>query len=74
MSYLLQESTTSGIREHDTLGGSNQGDKMGWTYRLKREMKDSHIISVRKPEGERPLGKTTRRWEDNIKNRSYRAK
>jgi hypothetical protein len=26
-----------------------------------------HWVLVGKPEGERPLGKPTRRWEDNIK-------
>ena len=25
-------------------------------------------VSVRKPEGKRPLGRPRRRWEDNIKN------
>ena len=26
-----------------------------------------HKVLVGKPEGKRPLGRTTRRWEDNIK-------
>ena len=31
------------------------------------ESKDAYRVSVGKPEGKRPLGRPTRRWEDNIK-------
>jgi len=31
------------------------------------EGRDVHRILVGKPEGKRPLGRTRRRWEDNIK-------
>jgi len=31
------------------------------------ERRGVYRVSVRKPEGKRPLGKTMRRWEDNIK-------
>jgi hypothetical protein len=31
------------------------------------EKKDAHRVLVGKPEGKRPLGRTRRRWEDNIK-------
>jgi hypothetical protein len=30
-------------------------------------MRNSYNILVGKPEGKRPLGRTRRRWEDNIK-------
>jgi len=30
------------------------------------EMRNSYNILVGKPEGKRPLGRTKRRWEDNI--------
>jgi hypothetical protein len=32
-----------------------------------REMRNEYKILVGKPEGERPLGRSRRRWEDNIK-------
>jgi hypothetical protein len=31
------------------------------------EMRNMYKILVRKPEGKRPLGRTRRRWKDNIK-------
>jgi hypothetical protein len=31
------------------------------------EKRNAYRISVGKPEGKRPLGRTKRRWEDNIK-------
>ena len=31
------------------------------------ERRDVHRVSVGKPEGKRPLGRSRRRWEDNIK-------
>jgi hypothetical protein len=31
------------------------------------EMRNAYRIVVGKPEGKRPLGRPTRRWEDNIK-------
>ena len=33
----------------------------------KEEGRGVHKILVRKPDGKRPLGRTRRRWEDNIK-------
>jgi hypothetical protein len=33
----------------------------------KEEERNAHKILVGKPEGKRPLGKSSRRWEDNIK-------
>jgi hypothetical protein len=33
-----------------------------WERRL-----NAYRIPIRKPEGKRPLGRTRRRWEDNIK-------
>jgi hypothetical protein len=42
---------------------------MRWEKHIARmgEMRNEFNISVRKPEGKRPLGRTRRRWEDNIK-------
>jgi hypothetical protein len=31
------------------------------------DKRDKYRVLVRKPEGKRPLGKPTRRWDDNIK-------
>jgi len=31
------------------------------------EGRDSYMVLVRKAEGKRPLGRSRRRWEDNIK-------
>jgi hypothetical protein len=31
------------------------------------ERRDAHMVLVGKPEGKRPLGRHTCRWEDNIK-------
>jgi hypothetical protein len=31
------------------------------------EMRNAYNILVRKPEGERPLGRSRHRWEDNIR-------
>jgi hypothetical protein len=31
------------------------------------ERRDVHRVLVGRPEGKRPLGRPTRRWEDNIK-------
>jgi hypothetical protein len=43
--------------------------RMRWTGHVARmgEGRDVHRVLVRKPEGKRPLGRTRRRWEDNIK-------
>jgi hypothetical protein len=32
-----------------------------------REMGNTHIILVRKPEGKQPLGRSRHRWEGNIR-------
>ena len=42
---------------------------MRWAGHVARmgEKKDAHRVLVGKPEGKRPLGRTRRRWEDNIK-------
>jgi hypothetical protein len=34
---------------------------------MNREKKNAYSISVEKPAGKRPLGRPTRRWEDNIR-------
>jgi hypothetical protein len=31
------------------------------------EVRNAYTILVEKPEGKRPLGRTRRRWEDNIR-------
>jgi hypothetical protein len=31
------------------------------------EKRNEYVIFVRKPESQRPLGRTSHRWEDNIK-------
>jgi hypothetical protein len=40
---------------------------MGWTRSTNGEQRNAYRILVGKPEGKRPLGKPTRRWEDTIK-------
>jgi hypothetical protein len=40
---------------------------MGRTYSTYGERRDANRVSVRKPEGRRPLGRPRRRWENNIK-------
>jgi hypothetical protein len=42
---------------------------MRWavTVALMREMRNVYNIFVGKPEGNRPLGRPRRRWEDNIR-------
>jgi hypothetical protein len=42
---------------------------MKWARRVARivEMRNVYSISVRKPEGKRPLRSPRRRWEDNIR-------
>ena len=43
--------------------------RMRWAWHVARmgERRGVHRILVGKPEGKRPLGRTSRRWEDNIK-------
>jgi hypothetical protein len=43
--------------------------KMTWTNHVARigQKKNAYRFFVRKPEGKRPLGKSRRKWEDNIK-------
>jgi hypothetical protein len=43
--------------------------RMRWAGHVARMGEDRgvHRVSVRKPEGKRPLGRPRRRWEDNIK-------
>jgi hypothetical protein len=42
---------------------------MGWTGHVARmgERRDAYRILVGRPEGRKPLGRPSRRWEDNIK-------
>ena len=42
---------------------------MRWAGHVARmgEVRGAHRVLVGKPEGKRPLGRTRRRWEDNIK-------
>jgi hypothetical protein len=42
---------------------------MEWAGHVARieEGRDMYRVLVGKPEGKRPLGRTRRRWEDNIK-------
>ena len=42
---------------------------MRWTGHVacKGDMRGVHRVFVRRPEGKRPLGRSRRRWEDNIK-------
>jgi hypothetical protein len=42
--------------------------RIKWARRVARkERKTAYMVLVGKPEGKRQLGKTRRRWEDNIK-------
>jgi hypothetical protein len=43
--------------------------RMRWAGHVARmgEERGAHRVLVEKPEGERPLGRPIRRWEDNIK-------
>jgi hypothetical protein len=40
---------------------------VGWTYGTHGEGRGVYRVLVRRPEGRRPLGIPSRRWEDNIK-------
>jgi hypothetical protein len=40
---------------------------MGWDVARMREGRGVHRILVEKPEGKRPLGRSKRRWKNNIK-------
>jgi hypothetical protein len=40
---------------------------MGWACGAYVEGGGVHMVLVGKPEGTRPLGRSRRRWEDNIK-------
>ena len=40
---------------------------MGGAYSAMRERRNGYRILVGRPEGKRPLERTRRRWEDNIK-------
>jgi hypothetical protein len=42
-------------------------DNMGGECSTNGEKRNSYRILVGKPEGKEPLGRPTRRWEDNIK-------
>jgi hypothetical protein len=46
--------------------------RMKWAGHVARieECAEAHRVSVRKNEGRRPLGRSRRRWENNIKNGS----
>jgi hypothetical protein len=40
---------------------------MGGACRMNGEKRNAYRILVGKPEGKRPLGRSRRRWEDNIR-------
>jgi hypothetical protein len=40
---------------------------MGEMYILQGRVRGTYNISVVKPEGKRPFGRPSRRWEDNIR-------
>jgi hypothetical protein len=42
-------------------------NEMGGVWSSVWEGRGVHRVLVRKPEGKRPLGRPSRRWEDNIK-------
>jgi hypothetical protein len=46
-----------------------KGSRMRWVGHVARmgEERDKYNILVARPEGRRPLGRSRRRWEDNIK-------
>jgi hypothetical protein len=41
--------------------------RMRWVGRVARMGRDLYRVLVEKPEGRRPLGRSMRKWEDNIK-------
>ena len=43
--------------------------RIGWAGRVARmgEKRGVYRVFVTKPEGKRPIGRTRRRWEDNVK-------
>jgi hypothetical protein len=47
--------------------GDQTEDKMGRACGMNGEMRNTYKILVGKSEGRKPLGRPTRRWEDNIK-------
>jgi hypothetical protein len=49
------------------LGDQVKKTEMGRTCGTYGERRAAYRILVRKPEGRRPLGRSRRRWEDNIK-------
>jgi hypothetical protein len=54
---------------HHQILFANQIEKneMGGACSTYGEKRSAYRILVARPEGRRPLGRTTRRWEDNIK-------
>jgi hypothetical protein len=52
------------LRERDPWGEPDVDGRIILKWKVGR---DVHRVLVRKPEGKRPLGRTSRRWEDNIK-------
>jgi hypothetical protein len=40
---------------------------MGMSYSTHGEKRNSYRILVGKPEGKRPLGRSRRKWKDNVK-------
>jgi len=49
------------------VGGKIEKNEMGGTCGAYGEGRGVHRVLVGKPEGKRPLGRSRRRWEDNIK-------
>jgi hypothetical protein len=46
---------------------SVKGDETDMACSMHREKSNAYVVLVGKPEGNRPLGRPKRKWEDNIK-------
>jgi hypothetical protein len=58
-----------GLYSSDSIVRVIKARRMRWTWHVGRmgEVRGAYNILVGRPEGRRPLGRSRRRWEDNIK-------
>jgi len=65
----LQNEELNDLYCSPSIGRVIKSRRMCWAGHVARmgERRDVYRVLVGKPEGKRPLGRPTRRWEDNIK-------